>query len=674
LLAGYATFNPHGEFMLVNLGGESAVFPARRTGWSKWLPGSPTCPHWYDMERLCSLVGAYIGAECEDGKILTVRDFLAQFAGLTGTQKRKVVLDKTGLALRTCLHDLVIDNDVDVEAVQNLLGAMKAETRPVKPQTLGVLGKEHLADCLTDLYGADPESTRYKAALGMTADGLPFVLEVAFGVHDEENGEGRQIITGLNWTPTLSTPTYVLATELGQARVDHCDPVTILFHLACPRLDFTDRGKSQLNLPQEIKVELQRCMQSVTRGWTQAKRRADRQGRLAQRELEEQRKANRRKVLSIKEAAYQVMRQAYLKASADGRLPANARQIMYAARPLVLELTEDKCWKSSAYFTQILLPNYIKSHPKETASWDVVFDARGHITEPHTGRRIELGTIQVRGYTSSWHGEIDEVVSPPEVDKDILTKGPANRFRYALFVEKEGFDSLLRSADIANRFDLAVMSTKGMSVMAARKLVDDLSGRGVTVLVLRDFDKSGFSIVHTLATSGRRYRFKKKPHVIDLGLRLEDVRVMDLASEPVEYRGEKDPWRRLKECGATQEECSFLAQPEQRCQHTGWTGKRVELNALTSEQFIDFLERKLVEIGVKKLVPDAQILETVFRRLWKVAAMQEAIDQAVQEMKEVEIPEPASDLADKVAALIEGKAIPWETAVAAIVQKARVSE
>jgi hypothetical protein len=36
---------------------------------------------------------------------------------------------------------------------------------------------------------------------------------------------------------------------------------------------------------------------------------------------------------NIKEVAYEVMEQAYLKASANGTLPANARQIMYAARP-----------------------------------------------------------------------------------------------------------------------------------------------------------------------------------------------------------------------------------------------------------------------------------------------------------------------------------------------------
>ena len=37
-------------------------------------------------------------------------------------------------------------------------------------------------------------------------------------------------------------------------------------------------------------------------------------------------------------------------------------------------------------------------HPKLTEGWDVVFDARGHLVEPHTGRRVALGTLGVREY------------------------------------------------------------------------------------------------------------------------------------------------------------------------------------------------------------------------------------------------------------------------------------
>jgi hypothetical protein len=61
------------------------------------------------------------------------------------------------------------------------------------------------------------------------------------------------------------------------------------------------------------------------------------------------------------------MEDAYRHASAQGQYPANARQIMNAARPAVLALTGDKCWKRSSYFTQELLPDFIEEHPERTA-------------------------------------------------------------------------------------------------------------------------------------------------------------------------------------------------------------------------------------------------------------------------------------------------------------------
>ena len=83
------------------------------------------------------------------------------------------------------------------------------------------------------------------------------------------------------------------------------------------------------------------------------------------------------------------------------------------------------------------------------------------------------------------------------------------------------------------------MSTKGMSVTAARLLLDRLSKRDLKrILVLHDFDVSGFSIFGTLGTSGRRYRFTNDVPVIDLGLRLAHVDEMDLQSEPVMVAGD----------------------------------------------------------------------------------------------------------------------------------------
>src|SRR5262249_48145449 len=141
--------------------------------------------------------------------------------------------------------------------------------------------------------------------------------------------------------------------------------------------------------------------------------------------------------------------------------------------------------------------------------------------------------------------------APFLIRTDYPTTGPANRYRFAMFVEKEGFAPLIAKANLASRFDIAIMSTKGMSVTACRTLVEFLSEQGVTILVLRDFDKAGFSIVHTLCSDTRRYTFRTKPNVIDLGLRLEQALSMRLESELVVYKQTVDPRIRLRQCGAT---------------------------------------------------------------------------------------------------------------------------
>src|SRR5262249_5445877 len=170
--------------------------------------------------------------------------------------------------------------------------------------------------------------------------------------------------------------------------------------------------------------------------------------------------------------------------------------------------------------------------------------------------------------------------------------GPQRRYSAVVFVEKEGFAPLLRAVRLAERFDVAIMSTKGMSVTASRLLVDRLWGEHqIPLLVLRDFDKSGFSIVGTLQRDTRRYSFQNPVRVIDLGLRLEDVEAWGLQSEEVVY-GKSDPTDNLRKNGATEAEIAFLVD-YQRSRYGHYVGRRVELNAFTSSDLITWIEGQL---------------------------------------------------------------------------------
>jgi DNA topoisomerase-6 subunit B len=236
LLLDYAAFNPH---MSLTYHGPEDAFAIPRTTphWRKWLPCDPTSPHWYTLERLQSLIAAYLAEEQRGRRAMTVRELVAQFRGLSGSAKGKRVLEAAGLS-RAYLHDLIVRGDIALEPVRQLLEAMQRESRPVNPAALGVLGEAHVRTCLTHHRHVVPESIKYRKVAG-EADGLPAVLEVACGWYTPEfAGGGRQTIVGVNWTPALRSPFRELSSWLGECRVDAFDPVVIFVHLAMPRIRY----------------------------------------------------------------------------------------------------------------------------------------------------------------------------------------------------------------------------------------------------------------------------------------------------------------------------------------------------------------------------------------------------------------------------------------------------
>jgi hypothetical protein len=392
----------------------------------------------------------------------------------------------------------------------------------------------------------------------------------------------------------------------------------------------------------------------VAKDWTKERKKTKRGGRITRRSYKRL-CSPRVYEVSIKEAAYQVMEQAYMRASANNTLPANARQIMYQARPLIQKLT-DKMWKNDSLFTQKLLPDYMAANPNKIANWDVVYDARGHLQEPHTGLRIDLGTLDVRQYIKNWHTKTPDLQIDP-LGLGVETEGPGNRYRFGLFIEKEGFNTLLERAEIARKYDIAIMSNKGMSVTASRDLVARWSRAGVTTLVVHDCDKYGYTICHTLQTTTRRFRFTTTPKVRCLGLRLADARRMNLEVESVDYKHFALK-RTMIESGATAEEAAFLC-------GDGLEGQRIELNAMDSQQFIDWLEEKLQEAGVTKVVPEIETLNAAYRRAVLVARANQKLAEVQAEWNtnghsQVAIP---GDLAKQIRELITGTSRSWDDAI-----------
>jgi hypothetical protein len=351
------------------------------------------------------------------------------------------------------------------------------------------------------------------------------------------------------------------------------------------------------------------------------------------------------------------MEEAYMAASGNGTLPAMARQIYYQARPKIMALTDDK-ELAYGYFSQTLLPDYIE---EKHVGWNVVYDARGHFEEPHTNRRIGCGTIEVNNYL---HAMRDPGIVPADFSEagiDVI--GPSGSISGVLFCEKEGFNPLFKAVNLANRYDLMIISTKGVSVTAARQLIDQICGdKNLPLFPLHDFDVAGFMILGTLQRDTRRYQFSNEIEVIDLGLRLEDIEGLEREPAAATRTDESILRDQLVENGATAAEIEILLK------------ERVELNAMTSDNLIAIIERKLNDYGLKKVIPHDDLLAEAYQAFHRSQFLHEIFEEIKGEFENEEIQvEVPTNLREQVRALLdEHDDLRWDDAVQLVLDETQL--
>jgi hypothetical protein len=395
---------------------------------------------------------------------------------------------------------------------------------------------------------------------------------------------------------------------------------------------------------------LREAVLAVTKAWAKQLKAEERDASAQARRFD---RLSRRRKVTIKEVAFEIMPEAYNKASNQGTLSVEATQIMYAARPEIQNRTGRQL--NRQYFNQTVLPEFLSENPELTADWDIAYDDRGHFTEPHTKHMIGLGTLSVRNYIAGTHPM--QMQQARLASARIVTRGPNGAFGALLYYEKEGFDPLFEQVQLAERFDIGTMSSKGMSVTAARQLADAIcAAHKIPLLVLHDFDKAGFSILGTFDHRvSRRYTFENKIKVIDLGLRLDDMR--GLQSEKVFDKGSvATRTANLLRNGATEKEIEFLLT------------RRVELNAMTSAQLVAFIEGKLVQHGVKKIIPAKHTLEDAYRLFARSQAAEQIIARELAKLDKaspVSVPQNLTSLVQEF--LRKNPTKRWDAAVESIV-------
>jgi hypothetical protein len=93
----------------------------------------------------------------------------------------------------------------------------------------------------------------------MSSEGIPYVIEFAFGLHQAGLTPGvlvsRKIVTGANWSVGITNPFRAfgrtgegLESTLQKVRANASAPVICALHLASAYIQYADRGKSSIIL------------------------------------------------------------------------------------------------------------------------------------------------------------------------------------------------------------------------------------------------------------------------------------------------------------------------------------------------------------------------------------------------------------------------------------------
>ena len=116
--------------------------------WTKYRACDATSAHWYSLEQFERYAGALIDLEFRKRDLggtrqkTTVRDFIAQFRGMSATDKQKQVLQELGAA-HTSLHRFFgSEAQVNHERMKKSLSLVQKHTKAVRPELLGVIGEE----------------------------------------------------------------------------------------------------------------------------------------------------------------------------------------------------------------------------------------------------------------------------------------------------------------------------------------------------------------------------------------------------------------------------------------------------------------------------------------------------------------------------------------------------
>jgi hypothetical protein len=458
---------------------------------------------------------------------------------------------KAGEIVAAAGSDRLACENVTREQAAKLLEIARTQARPVSPERLGFVGRDPFCD---SQYAIERGHTLVGNA--MPKADIPFVVEVWARTI---SAKGNLSLTAMvNRTPITGEVSIYRDSEKdislfgcgladGVAEAPKKGAYAIVVNIITPYCPITSDGKAP---------NLEPFADALCNAIRVATKKA-------------QRAAPKDKKVSQKDVVLENLDDAIAAASGDGEFRFNERQIFYQLRPIVLDETGQ----------ELLIGNFkgiITDYESENGEISGMYrEPRGSIYHPHRREDMALGTLTVEDY-----------------ERPIWT------FNKLVYIEKEGFSEALKANGWPERHDCALTSSKGFTTRAVRDLVDNLAAHDepVTVFCVHDADAYGTMIYQTFQEETKA-RGARLIQIVNIGLEPWEAVGLGFEVETV-LQGEK-----------RKAVADYVLEREDGEEWEEWLQThRVELNAMTTPEFIEWLDDKMEAHGVGKLVPPNDVI------------------------------------------------------------------
>jgi hypothetical protein len=509
-----------------------------------------TSPYWYDAAQFHEVLLA-----CG---LQPARSLIARLDGCSG--------GKAGDIVNTACLDRTPCADIDRVQATRLLEIAREQARPVTPERLGYVGREAfpghqygIERGIVALGGSEPQAN------------IPFVVEAwarkTTANQIEKSGDEVEIGIFVNRTPTVAEVSVWRDRDKdlclqGGGLNAYCSDAPkkgaydVKVNLTTPYCPITSDGKAP---------NLEPFTDKIIAAIETAMRKA-------------QRAAPKDKQVTQKDVVLDNLDSAIAAASGDGKYRFGERQVFYQLRDPVREETGQEL-KIGNFKT--VITDYENEHGEIRGMYR---EPRGSIYHPHRDETITLGTLMVEEY-----------------------ERPVWTFNKLVYIEKEGFSEALKDNGWPERHDCALASSKGFTTRAVRDLVDKLAKHDEPVTVYAVTDAAYGTMIYQTFQEATKARGARKIQIVHLGLHPWEAVKMGIEAETVE---EGDQHKPVADYVKAADKSGEHGRASDGNTWEEWLQThRVELNAMTTPQFIEWLDRKMAEHGTGKLIPPPQILE-----------------------------------------------------------------